>query len=50
MTTHHALAVEAHRQQPPQLNAPAMQMALGVFLLATAVWVVALLLHFRRPR
>ncbi|MBP6336715.1 MAG: hypothetical protein KA375_03900 [Vitreoscilla sp.] len=50
MTTHHALAVEAHRQQPPQLNAPAMQMALGVFLLATAVWVVALLSHFQRPR
>lgn len=49
MTSVHALVVGAHRAQPPQLDAAAMQTALGIFLLTTALWVVALLRHFRRP-
>lgn len=49
LTTMHGLVVDAHRHQPPQLDAGAMQTALVVFLVATAVWVWVLLQHFRHP-
>ena len=45
----HLLVVRANAQLPPQLDAGALGSILGVFMLGVALWVIALLLHFRRP-
>jgi uncharacterized membrane protein len=50
MTFMHALVVKANGVSPPQLNISAAQTGVVIFLVATVLWVAALLLHFRRPR
>ncbi|MEO6748221.1 MAG: hypothetical protein ABI294_01380 [Casimicrobiaceae bacterium] len=45
----HLLVVRANAQLPPRLDAGALGSILGVFMLGVALWVIALLLHFRRP-
>jgi len=45
----HLLVVRANAQVPPRLDAGALGSILGVFMLGVALWVIALLLHFRRP-
>jgi uncharacterized membrane protein len=50
MTFMHALVVKANAVSPPHLDISAAQIGTVAFLVATLVWVAALLLHFRLPR
>ncbi len=45
----HLLVLRANAEAPPRLDAAALGMLLAVFLGATALWTIALLLRFRRP-
>ncbi len=45
----HGLELEANRLQPPHLPSRAFAAVLIAFLMATAAWVAALMLAFRRP-
>ena len=48
LTFVHWLVVRANALQPPRLSAPLFIAGLVLFLLAVAIWVGALILHFRR--
>lgn len=45
----HGLELSAHRHQPPHLSSHVFAAVLIAFLIATAVWVAALVFAFRRP-
>ncbi|MEO6929895.1 MAG: hypothetical protein ABI190_12095 [Casimicrobiaceae bacterium] len=45
----HLLIVRANALSPPRLDAGALGLTVGAFVLAIVIWVVALLARFRRP-
>ncbi len=45
----HWLELAANRRQPVHLSSQAFFAVLGAFLIATAVWIAALMFAFRRP-
>jgi uncharacterized membrane protein len=45
----HLLTLAANREQPPHLSSQQFAAVMIAFLLATAVWVAALMFGFRRP-
>jgi hypothetical protein len=45
----HLLVLRANASTPARLDATALAAVVGVFLFAMALWVIALLLRFRKP-